>query len=193
MTQQTSRRRRARDRRGSFVVWLLIALPIMLLMLLGVTGIGSLWLARAELSNLADATALAGAKVWGDGADDATNRTAAHLAAQALGESNTILGVASALSANNNAGNTNNNDTCPGTITLGRLNGGVFAADQVPLAVNERACRAELTTTVTLPFLGSMGVVGPFTISASSVAYYDGVAVGTGTPRLTLITSATCP
>ncbi len=193
MTFAAQRRRRGRARRGSFIVWLLIALPIMLFILLGVTGIGSLWLARAELGNLADAVALAGAKVWGDGADDAPNRTAAHLAAQALGEANTILGVASTLSANDNAANLNNNDTCPGTITLGRLTGGVFAADQMPMAVNERACRAELTTTVSLPFLSSIGIVGPFSISASSVAYYDGVVAGTGTPRLTVISSATCP
>lgn len=184
---------RARDRRGSFVVWLLIALPIMLIMLLGVTGVGSLWLARAELSNLADSVALAGAKVWGDGPDNATNRTAAHLAAQALGQANTILAVASTVDHNDDPGATNNNLACPATITLGRFSGGIFAADQTPMAVNERACRADLTTSVTLPFWGTSGIIGPFTIQASAVAYYNGVVEGAGTPRLTVITASTCP
>src|SRR5262245_36720266 len=109
--------RSAHHRQGSLVVWLLIALPVMMMMFLTITTVGSLWLARAELANLADAAALAGAKVWGDGADDSINRTAAHVAAQALAEANTILGVAPVVSANDNAANVNNNDSCPGTIT----------------------------------------------------------------------------
>lgn len=180
-------------RRGSITVWLLIAMPVMLIMLLTVTAIGSLWLARAELTNLADAAALAGAKIWGDGADDSTNRTAAHLAAKALAEANTILGTAPTVASNDNPANVNNNDACPATITLGQLSGTTFAADTVPAAVSERACRVQVTTAVTVPFLGTTGMVGPFTIQASAVAYYDGAAEGAGTPRLVNVVTVVCP
>jgi len=185
--------RRRYDRSGSLTVWVLVSMPVMLIMFFTVTTIGSLWLARTELINLADAAALAGAKVWGDGPDDSTNRTAAHLAAEALAEANTVLSTAPNVSANNNSGNTNNNDLCPGEILLGRYLGTTFAGGQVPAAVNERACRVSFTVNVTVPFIGGTGMAGPFTIQATSTAFYDGAAEGAGTPRLVYITAATCP
>ena len=188
-----TRRPMFRLRRGSFTVWLLVAAPVMLLMLVSVTGIGSLWLARSELSNLADATALTGAKLWGDLGDSAATRTQVHYGAAAIAQANTILGVSSPVDPNDDPLAINNNAACPGTITLGRLTSSTFAADEVPLSVGERACRVELLTSINLPFFGSVGSIGPFTIRASAVARYDGASPGTGTPRLVNITAATCP
>ena len=169
------------------------ALPLILTMFFTVMAVGKLWLARAELQNLTDAAALAGAKLWGDGSDVVAQRSAAHLLAQIVAESNTIVGTVLTVDGNNNPANTNNNNACPGTIELGTLSGGVFAGGTVPATVDQRAGRVDLSTTVTAPWFGAGGLIGPFTIRATSIAYYSSATIGAGTPRLVNITSATCP
>ena len=193
MHARLARNRDVSRRRGAVVIWLLVAMPVLLTMFFAVTTIGSLWLARTELTTLADAAALAGAKTWGDASNSAATRTAAHLAAEAVAETNTVLGTVLDVDANDDPVAVNNNAACPGTITLGRRNGTVFEAGSVPPAANERACRVQLTTTVSAPWFGGFGVIGPYTIQASSVAVYSSAIEGAGTPVLINISSATCP
>ncbi len=191
--RRLSRRGRVGARRGSVILWMFFALPLILTMFFTVTTVGKLWLARAELQNLTDAAALAGAKIWGDGANGPSQRSLAHQAAQLVAESNTVVGTVLTVDGNNNTANVNNNNACPGTIELGALSGGVFAGGTVPATVDQRACRVDISTTVTAPWFGAGGLIGPFTIRSTSIAYYSSATIGAGTPRLVNITAASCP
>ena len=53
-------------RRGSATIWLLVALPVLLVLFCFVINIAQQWLARVELENALEAAALAAVKEWGD-------------------------------------------------------------------------------------------------------------------------------
>lgn len=55
-----------RARQGIAVVWLLLALPVLLILLCLVVEAGNLWLARVELKHAMESAALAAVKEWGD-------------------------------------------------------------------------------------------------------------------------------
>jgi uncharacterized membrane protein len=78
--------KRHRRRRGSVVVYGLLALAIAFPFLALTIDLGRIAVARAELQNAADAAALAGAKALRDGQD------AANTAAKTFGELNTVNG-----------------------------------------------------------------------------------------------------
>ena len=183
--------RATRRRKGIATVWIIAAGPALLALLVLVTEIANLWLARVELRNAVEAGALAGAKTWGDAPnDDGAARSAARLAARNFTQANLVVGSTVSIALNDNGtGNdnqNNNNQTCPGSILLGRLNASVLdtTADN-PIAANERACRVYATEEVARLW---KGFGGPSSIQASATArYHDGM------PRLTQITSTTCP
>jgi Flp pilus assembly protein TadG len=169
-------------------VWTLAWGPAFLVLLVLVTDIAHVWLARVELENAVESGALAGAKVWGDSPDSAGTRTAAHTAAKNFVETNTVVGTLITVSANNNPAATNDNAACPGSVLLGNINGTTFEANVVPASANERGCRVEASATVNSLWTG---YAGPFTVRASATARYDGTE-GSGTPRLVRITSLLC-
>ena len=88
-------------RKGVATVWLIATGPALLLLLILVTDIGNVWLARIELVNACEAAALAGAKVWGDAPVHPTpdkvmqlalpDRIKAWTAAQIFGKANLVL------------------------------------------------------------------------------------------------------
>src|SRR5688572_19289043 len=55
-----------RKRRGSATLWLVIWLPCLLALFVTLVGVSNLWLARVELENAVEASALAAVKQWGD-------------------------------------------------------------------------------------------------------------------------------
>jgi Flp pilus assembly protein TadG len=185
-TRRPGRCRRA----GISAVWLLLALPVLLIMFFSITTIAGLWMARIELENAAEAAARAAVKVWGDGADTPANRTTAHQAAAALAMSNLIFNSALTVDPNNDDTQVNNNATCPGTILLGQLVGSTFVADQSPAAANERGAYVSLSGTVTSPWLG--GMTGPFTVNATAAAVYTSATEGAGKAKAVLLTRVSC-
>jgi len=115
--------RRRRQRRGVATLWLILALPVLVLLLGVVIEIGNIWLARVELENALEAAALAGVKEWGDagGGDTQTARNVAITYAA----SNTVTGTAVAITSNYQspppAGFRNQNATCTGDLIFGTI------------------------------------------------------------------------
>jgi hypothetical protein len=179
-----------RSSRGIATLWIIIAGPAMLALLVLVTDIANLWLARVELENAVEAGALAGANVWGDGADDPANRTAAHFTAEAVAEANLVVGETFDVDANDDPSAPNNNALvqCSGTVLLGTYSTATQSFDPAasPASPDERACRVEAAATV--PSLW-MGFAGPFEARASATA----VADGAGNVKLVRVSSGVCP
>jgi Flp pilus assembly protein TadG len=181
-----SRRKRiAPRRRGMATMWLIAAGPALLALLVLVTEIGNLWLAKIELHNAAEAGALAGAKVWGSGLDNAATRSAARVAAKAFAEANTVTGATLTISTNDDGGG--GNLICPGSIMLGSFTAGVLDETiAAPIPAGQRACRVQAT--IQVPSLWT-SINGPFPLQASATARYDSIS---GTPTLVSVTSIVC-
>jgi hypothetical protein len=175
-------------RRGSAIVWILVATPVILVLFMVVLSLASIWQARAELQNAVEAAALAGAKFWGDNADSPSTRTSARLAAQAVFQANTVFGDMVTIASNDNPSSTNNNASTSGPILLGSFTSSTLYVNQSPAAVNERACYVITTASIT-PLLQGLGILGPFTVKASAAAVYSSTTQGSGTPQLTIVTS----
>lgn len=185
------------QRRGIATLWIIAAGPALLALFVLVTDIANIWLARVQAENAVESGALAGADVWGDGVaansgtDTAAIRTAAHNAAEALTESNLVVGELVDVDANNDAGSTNNNQVvqCSGKVLLGKYTAASenFDATTAPSSANERACRVEATVMIDSLWVG---FAGPFQVRASATAAYDS---GSGTAKLVRVTSGTCP
>jgi len=70
---ETSRRRRKiHQRKGLSAVWLVVAIPVFIVLIAFMVNIANLWLARVELENALEASALAAVKEWGDAGGGAT-------------------------------------------------------------------------------------------------------------------------
>jgi len=172
-------------------MWVVIFGSSLMLMLGFVVEAGNIWLGRVELIHALEAGALAGAKVWGDGADDAATRSAARLAAQEFAQANTVTGSPIAITTNDNLSGLdndgNNNLACDGDVVLGNLSGGVFDSSVGnPMAANERAVLVR----------GSFNVNGitslfnpPYVVTGQAIARAD----GTGSVRLVEVTTIICP
>lgn len=182
--------RKSLPRRGVATVWIIGLVPVGIATLMLVLDYGNLWLAREELENAVEAGALAGAKQWGDLADNVANRTSAHIVAKAIAEANTVVGQAITVDANDDAGAgplNNNNLSCTGQVLLGDVTGTTFSPNTVPGAANNRGCRVDASHQVP-SFWSGMGL-GPYTVNATATARYD-----TNVPRLVRITTVNaCP
>jgi putative Flp pilus-assembly TadE/G-like protein len=103
-----------RIRRGSATLWMVIWLPCLLVMFLVMVGVANLWLARVELENALEASALAAVKQWGDasGGDTFIPRRIG----QAYAAANCVRGNPTVIGLNYNAaGGPNQNDLCEPT------------------------------------------------------------------------------
>lgn len=113
----TNRGRSAR--RGISVLWLVVTMPIFLFLFVGVVMIGNIWLARVELENALEASALAAVKNWAEfpnyGGDTLSSRGVGKTYALA----NTMTGVPVEISTNydqlNVTGSANQNLLCDPT------------------------------------------------------------------------------
>jgi hypothetical protein len=112
-------------RRGITTVWVLLMVPVIGLLVIVITDVSNLWLARIELKNALDAAAASAVETWCEGDNSSANRAAARVDARDAFEANTILGVSldfpDASFENNGGGNPGNascTHNCPGGIVL---------------------------------------------------------------------------
>lgn len=87
---------RSRRRRGVAALWLILALPVLVILLGVVIEIGNIWLARVELENALESAALAAVKEWGSagGGDTAVSRLVGVEYAKANRVTGTMVGIA---------------------------------------------------------------------------------------------------
>ncbi len=106
--------RRGNSRRGLSTIWLLIALPTLLVLFCFVINIANLWLARVELENALEAAALAAVLEWGQagGGPTADPRDAGVAYAAANRVRGMELVIATNLDPAPGPGNPNENLTC---------------------------------------------------------------------------------
>jgi hypothetical protein len=122
---------RSRDhfRRGVVIMWIILAIPAVLTLLILVLEISNLWFARIELEDTLEAAALAGVKTWSEGGaaqtpdphddpDDPALLASVRTATQALAAANTINGVMFSLDPNSGS-LPHENGTLTGDILLG--------------------------------------------------------------------------
>lgn len=114
------------QRRGAITVWMILAIPVLATLFCVVLEVGNLWLARIELTNALEASALAAVEEWGDrgGGDTLIPREVGRIFAL----SNTINGVPvnydivdPANPLNYNPAVINDNDSCDGTMIFGAI------------------------------------------------------------------------
>lgn len=108
----------SRSRRGAASLWIILAGPALLGMLILVIELAHIWLARVELENALGATALAAVKEWGDaggGSTECPRNVGINYAA-----GNNIVGVPLALDPNF-GGMPNENATCDGNLIFGAI------------------------------------------------------------------------
>lgn len=182
-----SHRRRQSRRRGATTLWVIVSIPVFLILLCFVIEIGNLWLARIELENAVEASALATVQTW----KSTTDTSLARIRGREIGLANCVRGTSVALDLNQGAG-ANGNATCgpDGEIVLGRIiDAGlvVFIADIPP--GTDFGVRATKTQSVTslCTNLFSLPTV-QFEISARTFAICDGSAP----PRLIRVDQYVC-
>jgi hypothetical protein len=145
----------------------------MLALLVLVTEISSLWLARIELETAVESGALACVKVWGGLPDTSPgDRTAAVAAGVSFAQANTVLG---------------NTLTIAPSVTFGSYSGGTFTAAGASMITNDgrRACIVHAV--VSVPGLWN-GFGGSRSIQARATARFDTSSSPPG-PRLVQVTT----
>jgi uncharacterized membrane protein len=173
-------RKRFTRRRGAVTIWVIVATPAMLAMLVLVSDVSNLWLARVELENAVEAAALAAADSWGGGGDSAIDRSVAHNRAATLFDANLVRFTQFTLDPNDDSSKPNNNATVPGPVMLGSYNSSLatFDATATGPIPDMRACYVKITVPVQSLWTG---FAGPFQLTAIAVARYD---AGSGTAKL---------
>lgn len=158
-------------------------------MLVFVTDIANIWLARVEATNALEASALAAVKHWKDGGNSPANRRAARRAAVRYAAANTVLGNAVNINRNNSAtGDVNNNRSPSGNVVLGEIcfvaGQAIFKANQSPTDSERFGVRTQATVPVSSLWNGFGGFsFGPYSVSVEAVA----LCRGSGQPRLVRI------
>jgi hypothetical protein len=110
----------ARRRRGVVTLWLILALPVLLLLLIFLIEIGNIWRARVELENALEAAALAAVKEWGD--SSGTANLAARNVGVTYAAANTVTGSPVIITTNHNPGNSPTfNDSPAGDLIFGAI------------------------------------------------------------------------
>jgi len=94
-----------KPRRGISTIWVLALIPTVGLLIVVLTDVANLWLAKVELTNAVEAAALSGVKTWREGGTTAQARLDAGDAFAA----NSILGQNSTLDTDDDPGGVNGN------------------------------------------------------------------------------------
>jgi Flp pilus assembly protein TadG len=138
-----SNRQQSRDcplaRRGAVTLWVIAALPVILVAALVLIDVGRIWLGRIELKNALDAAALSAVKTWGESGGG--NTLVPRQDAVDTAAANTILGQPVVLGLNYTAGNApNQNTSCAGDLIFGTLTDDdpafVYTSCQTPSCLN---------------------------------------------------------
>ncbi len=96
-------------------LWLILALPVLVLLLGVVIEIGNIWLARVELENALESAALAAVKEWGSAGGG--NTAVSRLVGVEYAKANTVTGTPAAITTNYDAVlpiRPNQNELCTG-------------------------------------------------------------------------------
>ncbi|MHC4398659.1 MAG: TadE/TadG family type IV pilus assembly protein [Planctomycetota bacterium] len=105
---------RRRGPKGISTLWLILTIPVLLVLFCSMVELANMWLARAELENALEATALAAVKEWGDANGGYTKP--ARLVGQAYARANLVrcrhLRISLNLDENPDEDNPNANLTC---------------------------------------------------------------------------------
>jgi len=118
---RASVRKLSRRRRGVAALWLILALPVLVLLLGVVIEIGNVWLARVELENAMEAAALAAVKEWGGAGGGSGTETARWVGVE-YAKANTVTGTAVGIGTNWNSGvSPNENADCAGNLVFGAV------------------------------------------------------------------------
>lgn len=145
----------------------------MLALLVLVTEISSLWLARIELETAVESGALACGKVWGSLPDtDPADRTTAAAAGVSFTQANTVLG---------------NTITIAPSVTFGSYSSGTFTTAGSSTILNDGRRACVVYATVSVPGLWN-GFGGARSIQARATARYDTSSSPPG-PRLVHVTT----
>lgn len=188
-----ARQAQTAPRRGAAALWCLITIPALLLLLVFVSDIGRLWLAKVELGNALEAAALAGVKEWQAGATTAATRTVVqqYALANSAGDLPVNLSDNSGAQANGNAAGAG------GEIILGTITGVpgnyTFDATQAPnCGVNlPFAVLTQKTHPVTSLFTNFLGAsFGPYAVRGRSIAWFSCAG---GSPQLISVTTIISP
>jgi Flp pilus assembly protein TadG len=153
-------------------VWIILAGPAFLALLVFVLEVANIWLARVELENALGATALAAVKEWGDagGGDTLCPRDVG----VAYAAANTLVGVPLSITNNYRQGPPNENDLCTGNLIFGAI-----VTQEIPYVFDASvtpsyAVRAQATVEVKSLFCELCGIsLGPFFVTAKETAVYD--------------------
>jgi hypothetical protein len=166
-------------RRGVISLWLIVAVPVTVTLFCLVLEIANLWLARIELTDALESSALAAVKQWGD--DGGGDTLPARHVAQAYAAANTIGGQPVAIDVNYDAtppgGDQNGNASCAGELIFGVIADDApaftFCTNQAAGPDDDLAVRAQATATVPSLCMQMFGVpIGPFQVSSRADALY---------------------
>lgn len=165
----------------------------MIVLLCLVLEVGNLWMARVELRNALDSSALSAVKTWGEGASTISARQEG----QATAALNTVTGTSVVLGLNTGGG-ANGNGANTGDILLGEITGapGAFTFDCTGTAncgagtegFGVRMSRTMQVTSVCDTIFGT--TVGPFNVTSLSYARFQ---CPNGPPELVRIQTFVCP
>jgi Flp pilus assembly protein TadG len=178
-------------RRGAISVWLLVAIPALLLMLIAVTDLGNVWLARIELEHSLETAALAAAETWAKSPDPTllSAKEGARQAGVDFAAANNVRGKPVVLDLNNAPlvplTNPNGNASCSGDILLGNISGTTFDAN----ATLTPAFGVRTKKTVVVQSLWKSGMT--YHVSAETFAVFDTLGL-TLSVQLVRITTVTC-
>lgn len=200
----SSRFLRFRCRRGSATLWLIIWLPCLMALFCALFGVANLWLARIELENAVEASALAAVKSWGNagGGSTLTPRNVG----VAYAHANFVRSQSVPIDANyESSANPNQNATCnlsvspaAGNLIFGALDvtdpdNVIFDAGKAPDCNSCRQFAVRAQAYVDLQPLGFQPFLGNLTsyrVQAKATAAYD---CATQRVRLVRIDTFICP
>jgi Flp pilus assembly protein TadG len=178
--RRTPRRTRpaAHQRRGVVTLWMIVALPVLMLLLILLIEIGNIWRARVELENALEAAALAAVKEWGNGASNSDARDVG----VAYAAANTVTGSPVVITDNDSGAPADNGNALPnGNLVLGAVTTTtipwVFHSGTTPSCsapATDFGVRAQATVRVNSVALRLGGYVVPMLyVSAAATARYS--------------------
>ncbi len=153
----------------------------MLTLLIFVSDIANIWLARIELETGLEAAALAGVESWGQGSMFGDTSNARNVAVQ-FAAANTVVGTSLVITTNYSAmGDANQNASLTGNLVFARVTSSTSPYTLDPALTGTcamgsfgGAVTAQSTATVNSLSTSLFGVpLGPYTVQAKATARYN--------------------
>jgi hypothetical protein len=177
-------------RRGVATLWVIVAVPVLLTLLVVVGDVANLRLARIEAENAVEAAALASVKHWHEGGDSAPHRHDARATAVVYAAANTVVGQPVVIGANEGPSDDNDNASPAGDVVLGKITGSGLLTFNHSSSPDPGEFGVHVHANVAVPSLfSSFGgfSFGPYSVFVQATALYDGA----GEVRLVRVQSFT--